>query len=74
MAERSFTVGGMHCAGCAGNIETGLKRLDGVRRVSADPDTQVVRVRFDEQRLGADEVTKQLERLGFPVTEAGSGG
>lgn len=74
MAERSFTVSGMHCGGCAGNIETGLNRLDGVRRVSADPDTQVVRVRFDAERLDADEVSKQLERLGFPVTEAGSGG
>lgn len=67
MSERSFTVSGIHCGGCAGNIESGLQRLDGVRRVSADPDTQVVRVRFDEQRLDADAVAT---RLGFPVAES----
>lgn len=71
MAEHSFTVSGIHCGGCASNIETGLRRLDGVRRVSADPDTQVVRVRFDDKSLDADAVATRLERLGFPVADAG---
>lgn len=28
MSERSFTVSGIHCGGCTGNIESGLQRLD----------------------------------------------
>ncbi|GAA5101658.1 heavy-metal-associated domain-containing protein [Haloechinothrix salitolerans] len=72
MVERSFTVSGIHCGGCASNIEIGLRRLDGVRRVTADPDTHVVRVRFDEQRLDADAVATRLARLGFPVADAAS--
>lgn len=71
MAEQSFTLTGIHCRGCASNIETGLKRVDGVRRVSTDPDTQVVRVRFDEARVDASGVASRLERLGFPVAEEG---
>lgn len=71
MAERVFTVSGIHCDGCASNIERGLTRMDGVRRVAADPATQQVRVRFDERRLEASAVATQLERLGFPVAEDG---
>ena len=71
MAEAEFTVTGIHCAGCAENIEKGLTRLEGVRRVSADADTHVVAVRFDERRLEASAVAAQLERLGFRVAEGG---
>lgn len=71
MAEHSFTVTGIHCGGCATNIENGLRRLDGVRRATVDPDTQVVRVRVDDQRLDADAVAARLEQLGFPVADTG---
>lgn len=71
MAEQVFTVSGIHCHGCAANVEKGLRRLDGVRRVAADPATQHVRVRFDEQRLEASALSAQLERLGFSVAEDG---
>lgn len=71
MAEQVFSVIGIHCSGCASNIESGLMRMDGVRRVSATPDGQKVTVRFDEQRLDATGIAAQLERLGFPVAEDG---
>lgn len=73
MAELSYTVTGIHCGGCAKNIESGLRRLDGVLRVSADPDTQVVRARYDEQRLDTGALAARLERLGYPVADPGGG-
>lgn len=69
MAERSFLVSGIHCGGCANHIEIGVRRLDGVRQVAADPDTKVVLIDFDEQRLDAGAIAARLEQLGFPVAE-----
>lgn len=69
MAEKVFTVSGIHCAGCASRIKTGLGRVDGVRRVSADPDSRQVSVRFDERRVAVDQVAARLAALGYPVEE-----
>ncbi|CAM4090696.1 hypothetical protein GCM10009799_38360 [Nocardiopsis rhodophaea] len=65
MAEQEFTIDGMHCDTCAANIEAGLIRVDAVRHVSADAATRRVHVRFDDQRLSADDIAAHLERLGF---------
>lgn len=73
MAEERFTVSGIHCGGCANTIESGLRRMDGIRRVSADAETKVVTLRFDEHRLDADAVAAHLERLGFPAARQGGG-
>ncbi|ASU84266.1 copper chaperone [Nocardiopsis gilva YIM 90087] len=68
MSEQAFTVDGMHCDKCAGNIEAGLIRLDAVRQVSADATTRLVHVRFDDRRLSADDIAAHLERLGFTAS------
>jgi copper chaperone CopZ len=65
MAEETFTVTGIHCAGCQASIEAGLRRLDGVRGVQADHRAQTIRVRFDERRLGRERLAEQLERIGY---------
>lgn len=74
MARAEFTIDGIHCDGCAANIEKGLTRLDGVQRASVDANAKVVSVRFDERRLDTTAVSAQLERLGFPVTGGHSAG
>jgi copper chaperone CopZ len=65
MAEQRFTVSGIHCNGCEANIETGLRRLDGVRDVKADHREQTIWVRFDERRLDEQRLSEQLERIGY---------
>lgn len=65
MAERTFTVSGIHCDGCEANIETGLRRLDGLRDVKADHREQTIWGRFDEQRLDEQRLSEQLERTGY---------
>ncbi len=65
MAEQTFTVTGIHCDGCEATIETGLRRLDGVRAVKADRRAQTIWVRFDERRLDEDRLAEQLDRIGY---------
>lgn len=68
MAERTFTVTGIHCDGCDGcdvNIETALRRLDGVRDVKADHRAQTISVRFDERRLDEQRLAEQLDRIEY---------
>ena len=72
MTTRTFTVSGMHCEGCESSIETGLRRLDGVRDVTADHRAQTVRVSFDERRLDPAHLAERLERIGYaPVADPG---
>jgi copper chaperone CopZ len=65
MAEQTFTVTGIHCDGCEANIESGLRRLDGVRDVNADHREQTIWVRFDERRLDEQRLAEQLDRIGY---------
>lgn len=75
MADHTFLVSGIHCAGCESSIESGLRRLDGVRRVEASHEDQRVTVRFDERRVDAGQLALHLEKMGFaPVEGAGGAG
>jgi len=67
MAEVTFTVSQIHCGGCEARIETGLSRLAGVRRVSADQATQTVTIRYNEQAVEEDALAEQLEKTGYTV-------
>lgn len=74
MAEQTFVVSGIHCAGCESNIESGLRRLDGVRRVEASHRDQRITVRYDERRLDPGQLTRHLEKIGFAPVGEGPGG
>lgn len=65
VTEQTFTVSGIHCDGCEANIETGLRRLDGVRDVKADHREQTIWVRFDAGRIDGQSLAAQLERIGY---------
>jgi copper chaperone CopZ len=65
VAETTFAVSGIHCEGCESAIETGLRRLDGVRQVRADHRTQTIWVRYDDARLDEAELARHLARLGY---------
>lgn len=69
MAEQTFTVSGIHCAGCESAIEAGLRRLEGVREVKADHETQTVWVRYAPGRLHEADLASRLSRMGYAPQE-----
>ncbi|KAL2088165.1 hypothetical protein ACEWY4_016993 [Coilia grayii] len=60
-----LTVTGMTCASCVHNIETKLLRTSGVSEVSVSLATKRAHVKFDPEVLGARDIIRSIEALGF---------
>ncbi len=65
--EAVLTVPGMGSDHCAGIIRTSLGRLEGVEVLNTNISNHRVRVRFDEQYVGADELRQAVEKAGYEV-------
>nr|WP_260748933.1 heavy metal translocating P-type ATPase [Geoalkalibacter halelectricus] len=65
--EAVLTVPGMGSDHCAGIIRTSLGRLEGVEVLNTNISNHRVRVRFDEQNVGADELRQAVEKAGYEV-------
>ncbi|QGM97167.1 sulfite exporter TauE/SafE family protein [Methylocystis parvus] len=63
----NFHAHGMHCQGCEHVIETGLKRLAGVRSVRAHYPTETVAVEYDAALLSFDAICENVEANGYKV-------
>jgi len=62
-AERTYSLPGIHCAGCAGTIEEALEPVEGVESATVDLGAKTVRVRgsADDRVL-----RKVLTAAGYP--------
>ncbi len=67
MIEAKYTVPDMSCAHCKSTIEDSLNELSGVEEATADPDSQVVEVAYDENRVGENEVKAAIEDAGYTI-------
>lgn len=64
-SERAvIRVEGMDCGACEAKVETGLKRLAGVREVEASVSTGRVRVAYDPE-TSVQELARRIEDLGY---------
>jgi P-type Cu+ transporter len=59
--------GAIHCSGCEATIERFLSRIPGVQVVKASEASQAVRVTWEPEVLGIDEVRAKLDELGYPA-------
>lgn len=62
-------VAGMSCAGCAQRIGTVLRRVDGVREVSADHSTGRVQVRVGPEIDDRAVLAERINTAGFQVLD-----
>jgi copper chaperone CopZ len=60
-------VTGMHCGGCAKRIERALAKVDGVRGVKVDLDTQKVEIAVTEGKDARSIVKPVIDGLGYHV-------
>lgn len=73
MAQSEIAVKGMKCSGCERAVQLSLAELDGVREAKADHRARRVRVSFDPDRVGEQELRAQIEQAGYrPVAQEGS--
>ena len=57
----------MHCAACKGNIETTLKKMDGVLEVSANLVNNVVKVRYNEKKINEQDIINACKGIGYKL-------
>ncbi len=67
MASETFTVEQIHCGACEAAISKALTRIEGVRQVEADAASNRVRVLFDENAVGVDQLAARFGEAGYPV-------
>lgn len=70
MAERTFTVANLDCAGCEDAVQVGMGRLAGVEGVTADHQQGTVTVTFDPARVAPAALQERLATLGFAPAQA----
>jgi copper chaperone len=68
MTNARFDVTGMSCAHCKAAVEGELDKLSGVERSNADPESGVVEVVYDEDRIDAGRLVQAIEDAGYGVT------
>jgi copper chaperone len=66
MERERVSVGGMSCTGCEQNVESALRKLDGVTRVEADHEGDTVEV-VTEDDVSDEDVHAAIEGAGYDV-------
>ena len=68
----NYKIKGMHCASCAIVIEKTLKKVAGVIGAEANYGTESVKLAFDESKTNPQQLSEQIESLGYSliITEA----
>nr|HPI33736.1 heavy metal translocating P-type ATPase [candidate division Zixibacteria bacterium] len=63
--ELQVNIDGMHCAGCAANIERGLGALAGVAECRVNLATRSAVVAYDRDETSAGAILRTIEKLGY---------
>ncbi len=62
-----LSVSNLHCASCADDLQESVGRLNGVSQAQVNFAAGKLRVRYDAQKLGRDELVQHVERIGYTV-------
>jgi copper chaperone CopZ len=60
-----FNCPGMHCSGCEETISDEVKKIDGIKTVSADSKTKVVKISYDANKTNQDKISKTINAAGY---------
>ncbi len=65
--EATIEVAGMTCDGCERSIASALVRLEGVTEAVPSHTAGTVFVRFEDDRVGMDEIGRAIEDAGYDL-------
>lgn len=72
LTKETILVANLKCSGCANTIKRNISELPGIKTVEVDPDTDAVKVEYDDT-LQRDTITKKLSSLGYPEATEDNG-
>ncbi|MEK6844489.1 MAG: heavy metal-associated domain-containing protein [Nanoarchaeota archaeon] len=64
MKKLKITISGMHCAGCAANVEKSLKKVSGVKQANVSLMTNKGFVEADD-KVSDEDIKKAIARAGY---------
>jgi len=59
------------CGGCVNSIKGAFKGVEGVKDISANVETKVVTVSFDDAKISSDKIKSTITDLGYTASENG---
>lgn len=63
-----FTVEGMHCGGCATNIENSLGKKDGVLSAKVNFTDKTAEIQYDGTKFRESDLIASIEHIGFKAS------
>ncbi len=60
-------VDGIHCEGCAGNVEQAIRSVQGVKEINVDIEHGKVSVRYDADSTNQDHLRNAIRKIGYRV-------
>jgi len=67
LADIELTAPDISCAKCQANIEGDLSGEPGIAQVTVDVGTKRVRIAYDQERTGPDQLRARLAEIGYPA-------
>jgi Cu+-exporting ATPase len=68
-SEITLKIGGMHCASCALNVETALKKTNGVTSANVSFPLEQAKITYDPEIVSVSEMKKAVENVGYTASE-----
>lgn len=65
--EIDFHITGMTCAACAGRIEKGLNKLEGVDDANVNLALETSHIVYETEQLTPDDLKQKIQSLGYNV-------
>lgn len=62
---QDYTITGMTCASCARNVEKTVSKLEGVTEAFVNIATEKLRVTYDPQKIGPEDMAKAVKDAGY---------
>ena len=69
MEQITLKVEGMSCGHCKAAVEKALKGIAGVQGAEVDLDAKVVKVSYDADKTGKNDLAKAITDAGYDVVE-----
>jgi copper chaperone CopZ len=70
MKKQQFPVKGMHCVGCAMNVDGALEDLPGVKSAEANYAKQFVVIEYDEKKVSGEQMIEAVKKAGYTLVLA----
>lgn len=69
LEKTTFTIGGMHCAGCVTSVEKAIGSVPGVRSVSVNLTTEKAVAEYNPDETNFSDIEKNVQKAGYKLTK-----